>query len=603
MRWVWDANRNDPVRENATLTFGRDGNLVLADVDGRVVWQTNTANKGVIDISMQPNGNLVLLDKNGKFVWQSFDYPVDTLLVGQSLKLNGGRKQLISRTSDKDGDDGPYRIVIDKKGFSMYLKTTSGESLQYGGWQGSGLLNVSFDAVPEDQSIFAYELTLAFGVQQQPNTPSTRHLLQSRPVDNSRGIILKKVNYNATISFFRLESDGNIRVFTYFRNTSYLKWDQTYDLLMASPIPIHFYLVFAILLCCFTVLIQSQVTKEKTFQFINQGEFAGYIVDYDMPTDFLSAPSPDAYILAIRAGFPNEEDLMRWVWDANRNDPVRENATLTFGRDGNLVLADVDGRVVWQTNTANKGVIDISMQPNGNLVLLDKNGKFVWQSFDYPVDTLLVGQSLKLNGGRKQLISRTSDKDGDDGPYRIVIDKKGFSMYLKTTSGESLQYGGWQGSGLLNVSFDAVPEDQSIFAYELTLAFWCTTTTKHPSTRHLLQSRPVDNSRGIILKKVNYNATISFFRLESDGNIRVFTYFRNTSYLKWDQTYEFFGDDVRECGLPSKCGSFGFCDRRMCIACPSPKGLLGWSESCKPPPVPSCKNGSIPLRIITRSPV
>ncbi|KAI3875534.1 hypothetical protein MKX03_027731 [Papaver bracteatum] len=381
---------------------------------------------------------------------------------------------------------------------------------------------------------------------------------------------------------------------------------------MAPPVPIHFNLVFPILLCCFPGIIQSQVTKEKTFQFINQGEFAGYIVDYDADYRLISAPSrsdanrlsirpfsvsiynttPNAYILAIRAGFPNEEDLMRWVWDANRNDPVRENATLTFGRDGNLVLADVDGRVVWQTNTANKGVTDISMQPNGNLVLLDKKGKFVWQSFDYPVDTLLVGQSLKLNGGRKQLVSRTSDKDGRDGPYSIVIDKKGFSMYLKTTAGESLQYGGWQGSGLLNVSFDAVPEDQSIFAYELTLAFGVQQQPNNHSTRHLLQSRPVDNSRGIILKKVNYNATISFFRLESDGNIRVFTYFRNTSYLKWDQTYEFFGDDVRECGLPSKCGSLGFCDKRMCIACPSPKGLLGWTESCKPPPVPSCKNGS-----------
>ncbi|RZC83838.1 hypothetical protein C5167_046616 [Papaver somniferum] len=373
---------------------------------------------------------------------------------------------------------------------------------------------------------------------------------------------------------------------------------------MAPSIHMHF-LLFSAILVCSSVLVQSQVPKNQTFQFINQGDFSEYIVEYDAnhrivrteEDTFFNYPfrlcfyntTPNAFILALRAGIPNDEDLMRWVWDANRNDPVRENATLTFGRNGNLVLADVDGRVVWQTNTANKGVTGISLQPNGNLVLQDKNGRFVWQSFDYPVDTLLVGQSLKLNGGRKQLVSRTSDVNGRDGPYSIVIDKKGFTMYLKT-AGKSLQYGGWGGEGLLNVSFDAVPEDQSITSYELTLAFGEQQQPNTP-TRHLLQSRPVGNSRGIILKKLNYNATYSFFRLESDGNIKVFTYYTNTSYLKWDQTYAFFGDDVRECGLPSKCGSFGLCDKRMCIACPSPKGLLGWSESCKPPAAPSCKTG------------
>ncbi|RZC83839.1 hypothetical protein C5167_046618 [Papaver somniferum] len=207
--------------------------------------------------------------------------------------------------------------------------------------------------------------------------------------------------------------------------------------------------------------------------------------------------TPDAHILALRAGIPNDQDLMRWVWDANRNDPVR------------------------------------------------------------------------------------------DGPYSIVIDKKGFTMYLRN-SGEFLKCGGWRGEGLLNITFDAVPEYRSITSYELTLAFSEQPNTR---TRHLLQSGPVGNSIGIILKKLNYNATYSFLRLESDGNLKAFTYYTNTSYFKWDQFYAFFGDSVWECGLLSKCGSFGLCDNRMCIACPSPKGLLGWSESCKPPAVPSCANG------------
>ncbi|KAE8681106.1 epidermis-specific secreted glycoprotein EP1-like [Hibiscus syriacus] len=213
---------------------------------------------------------------------------------------------------------------------------------------------------------------------------------------------------------------------------------------------------------------------------------------------------------------------MRWVWDANRNDPVRENATLTIGEDGNFVLADVDGRVVWQTNTANKGVTGIRLLPNGNLVLYDKNGKFVWQSFDHPTDTLLVGQSVRIDG-RNKLVSRTSDVDGSDGPYSIVLD--------------------------------------------------CTTSTAGNS-RRLLQVRPIGGGNTYNLNKLNYNATISFLRLGSDGNLR----------LSPPMT--------KECALPSKCGAFGLCDKRMCVACTSPRGLLGWSESCKPPkPVP-CRSGA-----------
>ena len=53
--------------------------------------------------------------------------------------------------------------------------------------------------------------------------------------------------------------------------------------------------------------------------------------------------TPNAYKLAIRMGTPRSGSIRRWVWEANRSRPVRENATLTFGADGNLILADADG--------------------------------------------------------------------------------------------------------------------------------------------------------------------------------------------------------------------------------------------------------------------
>ncbi|KAL9669225.1 hypothetical protein QQ045_006768 [Rhodiola kirilowii] len=67
--------------------------------------------------------------------------------------------------------------------------------------------------------------------------------------------------------------------------------------------------------------------------------------------------TPNAFTLAIRMGLTRTESPRRWTWEANRGNPVGLNSNLTFGSDGNLVLTDAtDGRVAWQTNTANKGV-------------------------------------------------------------------------------------------------------------------------------------------------------------------------------------------------------------------------------------------------------
>ncbi|XP_077227010.1 epidermis-specific secreted glycoprotein EP1-like [Tasmannia lanceolata] len=42
----------------------------------------------------------------------------------------------------------------------------------------------------------------------------------------------------------------------------------------------------------------------------------------------------------------------------------------------------------------------------------------------------------------------------------------------------------------------------------------------------------------------------------------------------------------------NKCGSFGVCEEEMCVGCPKPQWLLGWSKNCEPPKLRSCK-GSV----------
>ncbi|XWS10911.1 hypothetical protein CRYUN_Cryun38cG0039000 [Craigia yunnanensis] len=193
---------------------------------------------------------------------------------------------------------------------------------------------------------------------------------------------------------------------------------------------------------------------------------------------------------------------------------------------------------------------------------------------------LEVGQSVKING-RNKLVSRKSDVDGSDGPYSQL-----------------LIYGGWPVKDFADiVTFDAVPENDNATAYELVLR--TTYVQAHEGTspagngRQLLQVGPIAGGGENFLNKLNYNATISFLRLGSDGNLRVYTYYDPVSYLKWEESFAFFSSNfIRECALPSKCGTFGLCDKRMCVACPSPKGLLGWSESCKSPKLAPCGKGA-----------
>ncbi|KAJ7948742.1 epidermis-specific secreted glycoprotein EP1-like [Quillaja saponaria] len=338
---------------------------------------------------------------------------------------------------------------------------------------------------------------------------------------------------------------------------------------------------------------QALVPQNETFKLVNEGELGPFIVEYDGSYRVLSvfnAPfqlafyntTPNAYTLALRMGLTRSESLFRWVWEANRGNPVGENATFSFGTDGNLVLADADGRIAWQTNTANEGVVAFRLLSNGNMVLLDSKGKFVWQSFDHPTDTLLVGQSLRISGPSK-LVSRASEAQNIDGPYSLVLEPKGISLYYKSKNSprpilyffSSDLFVITQGT-IQSVTLNANVEKDEGDATDLSLDLSLINTT---------------NSGGRILSRPKYNSTLTFLRLGIDGNVKLYTYNDKVDIGAWEVTFTLFDRDSfieTECQLPSRCKEFGLCEDSQCVACPLSNGLVGWSKDCKPKALTSC---------------
>ncbi|KAI5662392.1 hypothetical protein M9H77_21715 [Catharanthus roseus] len=286
-----------------------------------------------------------------------------------------------------------------------------------------------------------------------------------------------------------------------------------------KPFALAFFFLFAI--------AQAKVPASNTFKYVNQGEFGDFVVEYQANYRVLDPftfpfqlcfynTTPNAYTLALRMGTINSRLILRWVWEANRGNPVGENATFSLGQDGNLILAHANGRVAWQSGTANKGVVGFKILPNGNMVLYDSKGKFIWQSFDSPTDTLLVGQTLRA-GGPTKLVSRDSPTRNVNGAYSLALEAK--KLVIKSSS---------KSNPLIQIS-------QGTFEY---VRF--NSDSKTNSLRLDYKVTKSSNMAAYTLSKPEFNTTLSYFRLGIDGSLKVFTYDTRIEDGLWRETFTFY---------------------------------------------------------------
>ncbi|PHU26059.1 hypothetical protein BC332_04391 [Capsicum chinense] len=292
------------------------------------------------------------------------------------------------------------------------------------------------------------------------------------------------------------------------------------------------------------------VTKPLTYPYYSFNQSSGPFmrilmlkeIDKDMgyACGFASNGEDDSFVLSIGIVRLHQDYVgaQHWtnlelVWFANRNHPIRENGTLQLLQDGDFVLKDVDGTLVWSTSTANKFISGIKMMETGNLVLHDMYNQTVWQSFDHPTEALLPGQKLRAG---QRLVPRSSSSNWTEGNYYLSVTNQGlFAFYISDKPQMYFKF-------LVRGERDSFGESY-VKAVNGTLALYISST--EPNEPNAVISRP---------------SRMKFLRYDYDGHLRAYT-------EGSDQPNDLLTDFIGFCDYPTACGSMELCSNGLC-SCP-----------------------------------
>ncbi|KAJ8532173.1 hypothetical protein K7X08_012096 [Anisodus acutangulus] len=203
------------------------------------------------------------------------------------------------------------------------------------------------------------------------------------------------------------------------------------------------------------------------------------------------------------------------------NHPVKANATLQLGQDGNLVLIDSDGTLVWSTNTTGKSVSSLNLTDMGNMVLFDKFDRTIWKSFDHPTDCLLPGQNLV---SRQKLIASVSASNWSQCLFSLTILNGSWATYID--------------SDTPRFYYASPYMDNRYFSFDGRTF----TALKHPP-------RPV----------------AQFIKLGANGHLRVY---QQGNFFQWTEVSDILMPDFGNCGYPMVCGRNSNCSNDGQCTCP-----------------------------------
>ncbi|CAE6199960.1 unnamed protein product [Arabidopsis arenosa] len=117
---IWSSNRDSPVSSSGKMNLTPQGISVIEDGKSQLlVWSTPVLASPVKSLRLTDAGNLLLLDHLNVSLWESFDFPTDSIVLGQRLKLGMFLSGSVSRSDFSTGD---YKFLVGESDCLMQWK-------------------------------------------------------------------------------------------------------------------------------------------------------------------------------------------------------------------------------------------------------------------------------------------------------------------------------------------------------------------------------------------------------------------------------------------------------------------------------------------------
>ncbi|XP_015895331.2 G-type lectin S-receptor-like serine/threonine-protein kinase LECRK1 [Ziziphus jujuba] len=166
----------------------------------------------------------------------------------------------------------------------------------------------------------------------------------------------------------------------------------------------------------------------------------------------------DAFILAIWYYKLSRQFTPVWYPNANKGKPVPRNSKLELTPDSALVLKN-GAETLWNSGKTSSADVNYAvMNDTGNFMLLDIFSRHIWESFNYPTDTLLPSQIMKLGG---PLSARTSDTDFAPRRFQFRLDLDGIARLISINLPGNFSYYDYSSTGDTSDPGDEVVFDSS----------------------------------------------------------------------------------------------------------------------------------------------
>ncbi|KAF8404151.1 hypothetical protein HHK36_009031 [Tetracentron sinense] len=216
-----------------------------------------------------------------------------------------------------------------------------------------------------------------------------------------------------------------------------------------------------------------------------------------------------------------------------------------------ITIVDQDGNLQWSTPMLKSPVMALQLSEAGNLLLLDRFNASLWESFDYPTDTIVIGQRLPVG---KFLSSPVSDVDLSTGDYQFTVTSRDAVLQWK-----GLRY--W----MLSMDTRAYVNSNSQVGY----------LAMNATGLYLFGG----GGSVVVIQVILSRSDARIARLDSLGRFIV----SNGSGTQWEQE---FARPVDDCQIPFICGRIGLCTdipgSKVCSCPPSFQGNRQKNIDCLP---------------------